>query len=162
MWLLLLLLLLLLGVRVAHGRPRHPQTQGKDERFNRTVGAEAIGTRAFRDLADARRRFDEWRGVYNLQRPHEALGLAVPAKRYQPSPRTFPEALPAPRYGPGDQVRKVQQGGLVSYRGREFRVGPAFTGHPVALRPADADGLVAVFFCHQRVANIDLHSHTVR
>ena len=38
--------LLRLGVGVSHGRPYHPQTQGKDERFHRTVGAEDRGAQA--------------------------------------------------------------------------------------------------------------------
>src|SRR5205807_8775954 len=53
--------LMQLGVGLGHGRPFHPQTQGKDERFHRTLNAEVIGRRAFRDLADCQRRFDEWR-----------------------------------------------------------------------------------------------------
>src|SRR5438270_11742601 len=57
--------LLEIGVAVSHGRPYHPQTQGKDERFHRTLMAE--------------RRFDEWRMVYNTQRPHQALDLVTPA-----------------------------------------------------------------------------------
>ncbi|MGH2671036.1 MAG: IS481 family transposase, partial [bacterium] len=86
--------LLRLGVRVCHARPYHPQTQGKDERFHRTLKAEVLGTRVLRDLPQCQREFDRWRDVYNLERPHEALALAVPASRYQPSPRAFPEVLP--------------------------------------------------------------------
>src|SRR3984893_5401862 len=62
--------LLELGVAVSHGRPYHPQTQGKDERFDRTLTAELIGRRAFADLAECQQRFDAWRVVYNTQRPH--------------------------------------------------------------------------------------------
>jgi hypothetical protein len=32
----------------------------------------------------------------------------------------------------------------------------AFAGHPVALRPTDQDGLWEVFFCAQRIAQVDL------
>jgi transposase InsO family protein len=50
--------LLELGVAVSHGRPYHPQTQGKDERFHRTLTAEVIGRRAFADLAECQQQFD--------------------------------------------------------------------------------------------------------
>jgi len=83
-----------LGVRVTPGRPYHPQTQGQDERCRRTLKAEVLTGGPFGDLAAAQRRFDAWRAVYNLERPHEALGLQVPARRYRPSPRPFPAALP--------------------------------------------------------------------
>jgi transposase InsO family protein len=151
--------LLRLGVRVSHGRPYHPQTQGKDERFHRTLKAEVLGTRVLRDLAACQRAFDRWRDVYNLERPHDALGLAVPASRYRASPRAFPEVLPPIEYGPADLVRKVSDGGELSYRNRTFRVGKAFCGYPVALRPTLVDGVLDVFFCHQRVAQVNLRNH---
>ena len=70
--------LMRLGVRVAHGRPHHPQTQGKEERFHRTFKAEVTNGRSFRDLSHCQRAFDDWRGRYNHERPHEALGLTTP------------------------------------------------------------------------------------
>jgi len=150
--------LIRLGVRIRHGRPYHPQTQGKDERFHRTLKAEVLGTRVLRDLAQCQREFDRWREVYNLQRPHEALAMAVPASRYRVSPRAFPEVLPPIEYGPADLVRKVAEGGELSYRNRTFRVGKAFRGYPVALRPTLVDGVFDVFFCHQRVAQVNLRT----
>ena len=58
--------LLRLSVEVYHGRPRHPQTQGKDERFHRTLRLELLHDSEFRDLAEAQREFDSWREVYNF------------------------------------------------------------------------------------------------
>lgn len=147
--------LMQLGVRVSHSRPYHPQTLGKDERFHRTLKAEVL-RETFSDLDSAQRRFDRWRTIYNFERPHEALEMQTPASRYTPSPRPFPERLPPIEYAPGDIVRRVQQCGLISYRGRSFRISKAFTGHPVALRPTELDGVLDVFFCHQRIAQIDL------
>lgn len=92
------------GVAVSHGRPYHPQTQGKDERFHRTLAAEVIGRRVFADLAECQRRFDAWRVVYNTQRPHQALDLSTPVTRYRPSSRLFPEKLEPFDYGPGDRA----------------------------------------------------------
>jgi transposase InsO family protein len=148
--------LLRLGVGVAHGRAYHPQTQGKDERFHRTLDAEVLQGRPFADLLDCQRRFDGWREVYNHRRPHEALGLAVPASRYRASPREFPEVLPSWEYGPGDAVRKVACDGTVSFRGRPLELGKAFRGQRVAVRPTTSDGVFAVYFGVHRVAQVDL------
>jgi transposase InsO family protein len=149
--------LIRLEVGVSHSRPYHPQTQGKDERFHRTLGLELLNNRSFRDLGQLQRCFDDWRHLYNLERPHEALGMAVPASRYQPSPRAFPETLPPIHYNSQDIVRKVQQGGEIWFRGRPFKIGNAFYGYPVALRPSPLDGVFLVFFCRQQVASINLN-----
>ena len=155
-WTPLTVWLLQLGISVTHGRPYHPQTQGKEERFHRTLLAEAIGGRRFADLAEAQRHFDAFRLVYNHERPHEALGLAVPASRFQPSRVPFPETLPPVEYGPDDQVRLVQQQGLFTFRGHTLRVAAAFRGLPIALRPTAEDGRWLIVFRHQRLAQVDL------
>lgn len=148
--------LIRLGIAVRHSRPYHPQTVGKDERFHRTLNVEVIRGRRFHDLSACQRRFEHWRDVYNLERPHEALGMDVPAQHYQPSPRPFPEVLPLIEYGPGDAVRKIQAGGHVSFQGHTFRLSKALRGYPVALRPTRNDGVYDVYFCHHQVAEIDL------
>jgi transposase InsO family protein len=150
--------LLRLGVGTAHGRPYRPQTQGKDERFHRTLKAEVIRGVAFADPADCQRRFDPWREVYNHRRPHEALGMAVPASRYRPGARPFPEAPPAWEYGPADEVRKVGADGAISFRGRPIAVGKAFRGERVAVRPTEEDGTYGVYFGVHRVARADLRA----
>ena len=63
--------LIRLGVRLSHSRPWHPQTNGKDERFHRSLKAEVLTHRHFENLAQAQSEFDYWRGVYNRERPHE-------------------------------------------------------------------------------------------
>ena len=150
--------LLQLGIRVTHGRPYHPQTQGKDERFHRTLKAELLAFHRFRDLDHCQRKFDAWRHVYNHQRPHQALDLAVPADRYQPSPRDFPERLPEPDYAPGEIVRKVQDGGFISFRGHKVRLCKAFRGHNLALRPTADDGVWTACFGAHPIARIDLNT----
>jgi len=147
--------LLRLGIGVSHGRPYHPQTQGKDERFHRTLKAEVLVDACFADLVAAQGAFDHWRPTYNHERPHEALGLATPSSRYQISPRAYPEELPPIEYGPGDQVRKVQHEGEIHFRGRTVPIGKAFHGYPVALRATESDGVWAVYFCRQWIAPVD-------
>jgi hypothetical protein len=150
--------LMRLGLRLVHGRPGHPQTQGKMERFNRTLKAEAIGCLSFADLPACQERFDRWREEYNHRRPHEALGLATPASRYAPSARPFPEVLPPIEYAPGDHVVTVNGAGTIGCRGRRWTVGQAYRGLPVAVRPTLQDHVRGVYLCQQRVAEIDLRA----
>jgi transposase InsO family protein len=149
-----------LGIDVRHGRPRHPQTQGKVERLHRTLAVEVTNTQRFADLASAQAAFDAWRQVYNLDRPHEALAFAVPASRYTPSPLPFPETLPPIAYDTGDQVRTVHDPGAISFQNRSFFISRGLIGLPVAVRPTTTDGVFAVFFCHQQVASIDLRTES--
>lgn len=149
--------LIRMGVTLSNSRPAHPQTNGKDERFHRTLKAEALGSRSFSDVDDVQRRFDEWRPVYNFVRPHESLAMQTPSQRYRASLRSMPTTLPPIEYGPEDIVRKVQSNGWISFKGREYKLSNVLHGLPVALRSrADDDAIKDVFFCHQRVASIDL------
>lgn len=149
--------LLRLGIQVSHGRPYHPQTQGKDERLHRTLQAELLGQQPLSDLQECQTRFDQWRDVYNFERPHESLQMQPPIRRYQPSPTPFPETLPPISYDPSDIVRKVDDVGKIYFKGREFRISKAFCHSPVALRPALQEEKYDVFFCSQKVAQINLH-----
>jgi transposase InsO family protein len=144
------------GIGIIHSRPFHPQTLGKDERFHRTFKAEVGQYCIGLTLDQCQRRFDAWRHVYNLQRPHEALDMHVPASRYKPSRRQYKENPPPVEYGPDDQVRKVQQGGCISYRGKEYRIPKAFYGDRIAVRPTENNGLFDVYFCNQKIAQLNV------
>lgn len=148
--------LIRLGITVSHSRPRHPQTQGKEERFHRTLEVELLRGHPFTSLPQCQRAFDRWRHKYNYDRPHEALALEVPLTRYQPSPRPFPKLLPPIEYSPKDEVRKVQDKGEISFHGHTVRLSRALRGYPVGLRPTIPDGHFDVFFCHQKLTHIDL------
>lgn len=150
--------LLRLGVKVIHGRPYHPQTQGKDERFHRSLKAEVLSTKSFADLTHCQHAFDRWRPIYNNERPHDALDLAVPAERYRMSERSYPEVLPAIDYAPGDSVRSVDLNGRISFQGWIWRVGKAFRGELIALRPTITDGVFSLHYCTHQVGTIDLNS----
>lgn len=154
--------LLRLGVELWHGRPRHPQTQGKVERIHETISIEAFGTRTFRDLAAAQVAFDAFRLTYNLERPHEALDYAVPMTRLQPSPRPLPDAVPLPVYAPDDAVRRVRSQGAIGFANRSWFVSRGLIGEDVAVRPTAQDGVYTVHFCHKQVGHIDLHRSSKR
>jgi len=79
-------------------------------------------------------------------------------KRYQVSPRTFPEALPTIEYDSSELVRLVNEKGKISFKGRMVSVGKGFRGYPVALRPTDKDGVWKIFFCNDSIAQVDFNS----
>ena len=146
------------GIRVTHGRAYHPQTQGKEERFHRTLKAEVLQGREFADLPECQRRFDVWREVYNHERPHESLGLSVPASRFRASEREYQGHPAAWEYSPGMEVRKVDSSGKYSFRGRQYKAGKAYVGQQLGLRAEEADGLWSVWFCRTRLQQIDLRA----
>lgn len=149
--------LLKLGVELIHSRPYHPQSRGKNERFHRTLTAEVLALRRFPGFEEMQRAFDAWRNVYNLERPHEALGQETPATRYRPSLRAMPPRLPTIDYDVGDFVRTVPSSkDYISFKGRHFKVPQAFRGERVAIRPSTVDGHYGVFFASHRIASIDL------
>jgi transposase InsO family protein len=148
--------LIRLGVSVSHSRPYHPQTQGKDERFHRTLKADVLIRENWRDRDHLQSIFDQYRHDYNFERPHDALSLEVPASRYQCSPRSFPDVLPTLEYDSTCQVRRVQQEGKISFKNRAIKVGRAFIGQPVGIRPTTEDGVFDVLYSHQVIHKIDL------
>ena len=105
--------LLRLGVRVLHGRPYHPQTQGKEERFHRTLDDELLSRHTWRDLAHCAEQFARYRHTYNCERPHYSLGGDTPARHYRPSPRAMPAVLPALEYDSRCLVRRVRSKGVL-------------------------------------------------
>lgn len=155
---MLVLWLIRLGIIVKHGRVYHPQTQGKDERFHKTMKVELLNHRVFKDHIDCQIELDKWRDKYNMVRPHDALGGVPPITRYKPSERCFPEELPPIEYDQTDLIRKVQQGGIIYFKGKEYKIGHAFYRLPVALRTTETDGLYDVYYCNQKVAEINLRA----
>jgi hypothetical protein len=129
---------------------------GKDERFHRSLKSEVLDRPPFADLAQAERAMTRWRGIYNTERPHEGIGMAVPADRYQASPRSYRETIEPFDYAPGDIVRRVSDGGRLSFKSRLWRIPRAFFGKDVALRPTATDGVYNVFFRHHHIADLDI------
>lgn len=151
--------LIRIGIRVSHSRPAHPQTNGKDERFHRSLKAEVLNGKSFTNLAHVQQALDRWRAVYNHERPHEALNLATPSTRYRSSARSFPDQLPAIEYGPNDVVTLVGWDGKVRFAGHKLKVSNALHRLPIAFRPvSEVDGLYDVYFCHQRFMQFDMRN----
>ncbi|PRC90552.1 IS481 family transposase [Solimicrobium silvestre] len=153
--------LIRLGIQVSHSQPAHPQTNGKIERFHRTLKAEVLNSNHFNDLPAAQIAFDRWRHIYNMERPHEGIQLRTPMTRYRPSPFTFPRILPPVEYLPGDVVIKVGWEGMFKFQNRPIKVSSALRNELIAIRPiVGMDGVFNVFYCRQKILKIDLRAAT--
>lgn len=148
-----------LGIRLSHSRPYHPQTNGKEERFHRSLKAEVLAGHSFDTLAEVQTALDRWRQIYNQQRPHEAIGMQTPVQRYRPSPKPFPDALQTIEYADDDLVLRVGWNGELRFKGRRLKVSNALQHLNVAARRADGKSDVFDFFyAHHRFMTLDLNS----
>jgi transposase InsO family protein len=150
--------LIRLGIRVSYSRPYHPQTNGKNERFHRSLKAEVLAGRTFMTHREAQTEFERWRELYNNRRPHEGIGMSTPVKRYRPSTRVWPSTIPEPQYGPDDEIVKVDWHGHFTFRGRELKVSRSLEKLSLAARPnAEKDGVFDFYFYQHRVMELDLN-----
>jgi transposase InsO family protein len=95
------------GIILSHSRPHHPQTNGKNERFNRTLKAEIISNSYISCIEEAQKIFDKWRHIYNFDRPHEALDYRAPGDIYEPSYRQYRDKMEEYEYSPDYLCKKV-------------------------------------------------------
>ncbi len=144
-----------MGVLPIHGRLKHPQTQGKDERFHRTLKNDLLKRRAFLNLADAQAAFDPWRREYNEERPHESLKLEVPAKYYRPSKRRLSECDKPVAYDSGARLRKVNYKGYISICRKRYYLSESLIGEYIQLNDCE-ENVVALQYGQFEIAKIDL------
>ena len=127
----LVVFLLKQGIRVVFSAVRHPQTQGKVERFHRTLAERLRWVGVPTTLAGFRRTLAWFRQEYNEVRPHAALGLTPPATHFAPSPRGY---RPTPRawvYPVGVDIRRVQRTGVIRVAGDAYFISEALAGEDV-------------------------------
>ena len=144
------------GVVHTQGRIAHPQTQGKIERFWRTLKTEVLSLHEYSDRKSWQNRFDEWRHQYNHIRPHQELGDEPPISRYEDSEQSF--ALPDrhARLGQPDSIyRSVNARGQISLGGQRITIGRGLAGWTVEVRPLGT-GCWHVYFRHHFVREIML------
>ena len=151
-WTWLTVWLMKQGIRMHFSGYRHPQTQGKVERFHGTLEA-AMRRRGTPAGEERQGWLDAFRYEYNHVRPHEALGMRTPAsvwsrsaKRYQPNP-------PAWEYEVGAEVRKLHAEGQLYLEGRRWEISRALAGEWVEL--VRVEGRILVYYCRSLVRELD-------
>ena len=141
-----------LDIQPIHGRPIHPQTQGKIERFHRTLKQEALRVTPA-NIAEAKVRLENWRWLYNEVRPHHALGMKTPASIYTPSTRPYYDPKPYV-YDVGAKLIKVNNWGYLRFGSVQLFLSEAMADTKVELRFAE-DDTFSVIYRNYKIASID-------
>jgi len=142
-----------LGICLQRIEPGHPEQNGRHERMHRTLKQETARPPASSRAAQ-QECFDQFRSVYNEQRPHEALGQRTPAELYHPSCREYPEKISGPDYPGHFEVRSVRPRGEIRWQGQLLFLSEALCGEQVGLEET-ADGVWSVYFGALLLARFD-------
>mgnify|MGYP003294752496 CR=1 FL=1 len=135
-----------LDILPIHGRIKHPQTQGKIERFHRTMKQELLKHTTIQDIADAEKKFAAWRDKYNHIRPHEALGMKRPGEVYEPSRRRYRADIDKYEYGGEYHVIKVNSWGYVRFDKWQVYLSETMIDRYIEFRPgSDGETFVACY-----------------
>ena len=138
---------------------RAPTTTGKIERFHKTLRTELLTGRRFDSLHHAQQVLDAWVADYNLRRPHQAIAMVVPARRFQPD-----AAVPSPTIQPSQPVivspteitRRVSASGLIGVCYQQVSAGRHLAGQVVTLRLHPT--VLQVFFAGQLIRTVPRRS----
>lgn len=141
-----------------HGRIKHPQTQGKIERFHRAMKQEVLNHYTPQNIADAERVFTEWRNCYNKERPHEALGMRCPSDIYVPSEREYRDEVKKYEYSGKYHVIKVNSWGYVRFDRWQIYLSETMIDEYIEFRPnPNGDSFIA---CYRNFAIGEFDVHT--
>jgi transposase InsO family protein len=151
-----------LGILTIHGRPLHPQTQGKEERFNGSLKREHLRYVHITDMKDAIRELEAYRQFYNNKRPHRALNLDTPASRYKPSERKYPKRIEPWEYPAEYKLRKIKETGFFTYGGQGYFLSEALGGKTVAVRESSIPGCITLYYRQFKIACIDIDHRVFR
>jgi len=143
------------GIRLHWSGFRHPQTQGKVERFHGSL-QRALELRGTLDLSP-QAWLDAYRWEHNHVRPHEALGMKTPASRWRPSAKSYDPRPPKWEYPAGAHVVKVDDEGRINLAGRRWKIGKAFIGEWVQM--VTVESRRQIYYCSTLIRELDLENH---
>lgn len=145
-----------LGIQPERIEPGHPEQNGRHERMHLTLKQETTRPPG-RNMLQQQQRFDDFIRVYNLERPHEAVGDRPPATLYSSSDKALPKDEPEPTYPLHDLTKRLNNSGAVSFGSprQSYAIGRALANEPVGLREIE-DGRWLVTFAKLDLGHIDL------
>jgi transposase InsO family protein len=139
-----------------HGRFYHPQTQGKIERFHRSLKNEVLYLRNIQNLDEAARTFKNWQQIYNFERPHSALGNKCPADIYSTSPRQFRDTVPVYDYNTEHRMYRINNWGFLRFAKYQIYISETFRDTHVQLIPVESEDIALICYRNFIIAKIDV------
>ncbi len=130
-------LLIKQGIRPVLTGVGHPQTQGKVERFHRTLSRHLKWRGVPQDFDTMCDELANFRRIYNEVKPHKALDRRTPAECYHPSSRRYNPSPPEWEYPPGATVKKLTPRGTLHWKGHLYFVCQAIPSEWVWVRKVD-------------------------
>ena len=133
-----------LGIRIKHGKPYHPQTQGKIERFHRTLKRWLRKRDRATSIAGLQAQIDTFVRYYNEERPHSARSMVPPREAFEALEKDAPDPARFPMT-PHTRVRhdKIDTTGVFTLRHgtrlHHVGVGRAHKGRRVIVLVCDLD-----------------------
>ncbi len=119
------------GIKLYFSGIRHPQTQGKVERFHRTLEHAVRHHGRPLTITGWKELLGFFLTEYNYVRPHEALEMATPNQRYKPSRKAY-NSNPRPwEYPLGSVVEKLNTRGWLGKSRTRFFVSESLAGQTV-------------------------------
>jgi transposase InsO family protein len=148
-----------LGISIERIKPGHPQQNGRHERMHRTL-KEATTRPAAMNSLQQQAKFDAFITEYNTERPHEALGMKVPAELYQPSPRIY-QGIGELEYPFHDRDITVTSCGRICMHRKKINLSIVLAGQKLGIKEVD-EGIWLVSFMHYDLGYIDLEQKTLQ
>jgi transposase InsO family protein len=148
-----------LGIHIERIKPGRPQQNGRHERMHLTLKKEATRPPSMNTLQQ-QARFDAFVREFNLERPHEALAMHMPAEVYVASPRAY-HGLPEISYPLHDRDLVVTACGRICMHRKRVNLSHVFAGQRVGIKEVD-EGIWIVSFMHYDLGYIDLEQKTLQ
>jgi transposase InsO family protein len=148
-----------LGISIERIKPGHPQQNGRHERMHRTLKQATTRPAAMNSLQQ-QAKFDAFITEYNTERPHEALGMKVPADVYAPSPRIY-QGIGELEYPFHDRDITVTSCGRICMHRKKINLSIVLAGQKLGIKEVD-EGIWLVSFMHYDLGYIDLEQKTLQ
>jgi transposase InsO family protein len=140
------------GIRPFTGRPYHPQTTGKVERFQQTLKKWLRRQPLASTIVELQAQIDEFVHVYNFERPHQGIGRITPASRWHAQDASGPalEPLAHPEFPKPRVCTVIVKKGTVEIAKTMIGIG------------AEYDGAEATVVLDERYASVYVNDDLVR